>query len=248
MAGRVYEYGGVRATEAVLRWCAFFDVVGWRWSYRSADLGGFAPTFQVTIPALDCAWVSVRRATQIDLLVTEARRDLERGRFEGLALGLGPHPLGPEHLGAYASYPKAAWAPLTAELAGLTRPLRQLWREALDGLSHRGGGVDSGFTPEKFGGTTLPDWRSRGEALARRWGTPEEVRDWGLVVAKIGETDELLAGVLAGVDKAEMLAEHLNIWLPAHSIRTAVLRSMGADPRRVLETILNVQLQVMVSG
>jgi hypothetical protein len=248
VGARAYEYGGIRAAEHILRWAAFFDVVGWPWSYRSTDLGGMAPHFLLTIPALDCAWVSVSRtAKEIDHVVADARRELERARLEGLAVALGPHPLSPEVLGGISSYPRPAWEPLTANRAALIN-LRGLWREALSRVAARAGGRAPSFCPEKLGGTTLPDWRSRGEALARRWGSPDEVRDWGLLVAEIGQADALLAGVLAGVDKGELTPESLNIWLPAHSIRTALLRSMGSDPRKLVERVLGVQLQVLVSG
>lgn len=247
MAGREIRrtYGGIRARSLVLHWAAFFDQVGWGWSYRSHDLGGFAPTFRVVIPTLDSAWAAVADTRTPDRLVAAARRELERGRLEGFAVALGHGPLANDTVGLVAVYPRARWTTLPARRAGLPDELGALWREAADALqaAHV---VDRPVTPEVYGGTLLPDWRSRGEALARRWGTPEQIRDWGLLISEIAQTDHLLAGILAGVSRARITDETLDVWVPLASLRRALLRSLGSRPREVIERCLHLQLQVLV--
>lgn len=247
MGERVYRYGGVRARDDVLRWAAFFDAAGWSWSYRSHDLGGYAPPFLVQIPALDDAWAAVIPSRRFEEIVAGARRELEQVRIEGYALALGAGPLGRDVIGGIACYPRAAWEPLTAARAGLRDSIADTLREAYL-LLRTHGVADRPVTPEIYGGTRFPDWRSRGEALARRWGTPEQIRDWGLLVAEVGAADPLVAGVLAGVSKGHLTDESLDVWLPARSVRTAILRALGARPRQLVDRLFHVTLQVIVEA
>lgn len=246
MGGRAqtYLYGGIRAPQLVLRWAAFFDVVGWRWSYRSHDLGGYAPMFRVEIPALDSAWAHAVDSSKIEHVIAGARGELEHARLEGYAVALGASILSREVLGAVASYPRPTWRPLRGAEAGVA-DLVAAWRESADQLATCAV-PEPVVTPEVYGGTTLPDWRSRGEVLARRWGTPEQSRDWGLLIAEIGQIDQLVAGVLAGVSRGRLTDETLDVWLPVASIRTAVLRALGSRPRQVVEQRFHVALQVLL--
>lgn len=72
-------YKGIQMRSRLeARWAAFFDVVGWRWSYEPPEFPGWIPDFKLDT-AGKLLLVEVKPAERLDdEHGTEARRDIER--------------------------------------------------------------------------------------------------------------------------------------------------------------------------
>lgn len=90
-------YRGVRfRSRAEARWAAFFDEVGWRWSYEPIDAGGYIPDFLLHFDRP--MFVEVKGAAVIFGDLEIGRRKLlalvrGSGHRHGLILGAAPFPI-----------------------------------------------------------------------------------------------------------------------------------------------------------
>jgi len=81
MPGIPTEYAGIRFRSRLeAKWAAFFDLMGWRWTYEPFDLAGYIPDFSIaaTVPLL----VEVKPATTREQLETAAERIVAAGWVE----------------------------------------------------------------------------------------------------------------------------------------------------------------------
>jgi hypothetical protein len=92
-------YSGVRFRSRLeARWAAFFDVVGWDWSYETLDFRGWEPDFKLATSG-ELLLIEVKPAASFeDAFGQEAKRDIERclyrQPYRALILGLEPVVIG----------------------------------------------------------------------------------------------------------------------------------------------------------
>lgn len=81
-------YQGVRFRSRLeARWAAFFDLIGWRWSYEPLDLAGYIPDFSIGFEHAPLL-VEVKPALTIDDL-SLAQRKVELSGWTGEAMLVG---------------------------------------------------------------------------------------------------------------------------------------------------------------
>jgi hypothetical protein len=147
--------------------------------------------------------------------------------------------------------PRPTWRGVLGETLGLPGDLRRLWAAAGNREKRPPDAVGAGpveVSPGIYGGEYLPSWTARAERAARRWGTPEQIRDWALVISQISSHNELAAGLLCGVDKARMDDADLDVWVTAPSVRAALLDANALATERVVRDALGLQLRVNTTG
>jgi hypothetical protein len=245
-------YRGVRfASRTASLWAAFFDHVGLKWRARPITISHWAPDFSLATPSY---------ATSAYVHVVDARD--RAGLVDAVAglgipmdlrsfLLLGRRPLGATVLGLHGD-PVRGWQPAVAAAWDVSGHVLARW-EALHPRPFAPL-LDPPGTPRPTGpgalaevlggGELLPTWRERAESFAQHWATSEEVRDWGLIIQRLADLDELAAGALMGATRVHVGATRLEIDMADPSLRAAFCRQFTSRFRDAVKKALSLQLVV----
>ena len=86
-------YAGIQFRSRLeARWAAFFDAMGWRWSYEPIDRDGWIPDFNATINGI-ARLVEVKPAPSIEALEDYAVNGRQLSEAPDGTLVLGAHPI-----------------------------------------------------------------------------------------------------------------------------------------------------------
>lgn len=92
-------YAGIRFRSRLeAKWAAFFDQLGWEWSYEPFDLNGWIPDFQIRI--VGRAQPTLVEVKPAEAFPYEAAQKIHRAdptfKHDVLLVGLSPRPSGPD--------------------------------------------------------------------------------------------------------------------------------------------------------
>jgi hypothetical protein len=110
IAAKPTKYAGYMFRSRLeAKWAAFFDLVGWRWSYEPEDLYGWVPDFYLHGHS-EIVAVEVKPIWKLDQLEPAQRQKFSLSRWPGDILVLGSNgPSEPEYMGCNSFQSILGW-------------------------------------------------------------------------------------------------------------------------------------------